>query len=398
MRLKIAIVGCGAFARNFVELFQAHPYVEEVYVCDCIRERAQEYAGLFHAPVIDSYEEVLKNKEINAVALFTQRHLHGPMAIQALQNGKHVYCAVPMASHPEECHEITELVKKTGLTYMMGETCYYYPCAKFARQVYTQGKLGDFVYGAAQYYHHIDSISYGKRPAERGMPPLLYPTHSTAMILSAVDSYVTEVSCFGYEEKKDACFGKGRNEWDNPFSSEFVMMKLANGGTARVTEGRNFGWMKPSSYISGLYGTKGGYEFSIGQHVLVEKDFTAPEEKVVLTDVSDYVNPIPAVEHKDSPDLRNDLANGKWQWSSQAKIQEKEVLRLPESYRGLRNGHMGTHKFLIDDFCTAAYQGSRPSVDAWMAARYTIPGLTAHQSAMQGGAVRKVFDCGDGDR
>ncbi len=56
------------------------------------------------------------------------------MVIRALKAGKHVYSPVPMASRVEECQEIVGLVRQTGLTYMMGETCYYYPCAMFAEK------------------------------------------------------------------------------------------------------------------------------------------------------------------------------------------------------------------------------------------------------------------------
>ena len=58
-----------------------------------------------------------------------------------------------MAPTVEECKEIVRLVKETGLTYLMGETCYYYPCAMYCREAYEAGKFGDFVYGASQYYH-----------------------------------------------------------------------------------------------------------------------------------------------------------------------------------------------------------------------------------------------------
>ena len=393
-KLTLAVIGCGNFAQKLVPLYKAHPYVEKVYVCDIIPEKAQSYSERFGLEIIPTFEEALKRSDINAVAIFTQRHLHGPMVISALKHGKHVYSAVPMASEVEECMEIVELVKETGLTYMMGETCYYYPSAMFAREAYEQGKIGDFIYGAAQYYHHIDSISYGKRPAERGMPPLLYPTHSTGMILSAVNSYVKKVTCFGYEGK-DACFGVGNNVWDNPFTDEITLMKLANGGIARVTEGRTFAWKNPSSFVSAVYGTKGSYEFSNAQHILVEKDFSAEKESVILTDVSSYVNPEEMVKHEQEESFKNSVANGEWQWDKFSEIQAKEVARLPESFLDQPNGHMGSHKFLIDDFCTAAYFGKHPAVNAWNAARYTIPGLIAHQSALRDGESMDVPDCGE---
>ena len=55
-------------------------------------------------------------------------------------------------------------------------------------------------------------------------------------------------------------------------------MELANGGTARITEARGFGYGRPSSYISGFYGTKGSYEFSNVQHILQQKVFGTGKE------------------------------------------------------------------------------------------------------------------------
>ncbi len=395
-RLTVAIVGCGNFARCFVELFKVHPTVDKVYVCDIIPERAKEYSERFDVEIIPTYEEILERKDINCIANFTQRHLHGDIVIRALEAGKHVYSAVPMAPTVDECKKIVELVKEKNLIYLMGETCYYYPCAMFCREAYAQGKFGDFTYGASQYYHHIDHISYGKRPNEGGMPPLLYPTHSTGMILSAVGSYAKKVTCFGYVDKTgDGRFEVGKNEWDNVFSNQYVLMLLENGGTARVTEARTFGWMKPSSYISALYGTNGGYEFSNAQHVLVERDLTSEKEKVKLTDVSDYVNTDGMVQNKHLPDFKERVANNQWQWDNVAEVQKKEMARLPKEYESVENGHMATHKFLIDDFCTAVYDHKMPILNAWTAARFTIPGLVAIESAKLGGVPLDVPDCGD---
>ena len=397
-KMTVAFVGCGRFAKFFVPLCQNHPYVEKVYVCDLISEKAKDYSEKFGVEIIDTYEEILARKDIDCVMNFTQRHLHGDIVIRALEAGKHVYSAVPMASKVDDCEKIIELVKKTGLTYMMGETCYYYPCAMFCREAYAEGKFGRFTYGASQYYHDIDSIGYGKDPKEGGMPPLLYPTHSTAMILSAVDSYVKRVTCVGYKDQEnDGRFGVGNNLWDNEYSNQYVFMELANGGVARVTEARRIGWKSPSSYISALYGTKGGYEFSNAQHILVERDYTTPKEHVFLTDVSDYVNPTVMVEHKNDPDFKENVANGMWQGAGNAGVQQKEVERLPKEYEGLHNSHMGTHQFLIDDFMTAVYNKKQPTLNAWRAARYTVPGLVAIESAKQSGIPLDVPDFGEYD-
>ena len=166
-KLTIAIIGCGAFAKNFVNLFKHHPNVEKVYVCDLIKSREADFSARFGVETIATFEDALKRPDINCIGNFTRRHTHGDITIRALQAGKHVYSAVPMASTIEECQKIVELVKATGLTYFIGETCYYYPCSMYCREAYKAGIFGKFSYGASQYYHHINEISYGAVAQER---------------------------------------------------------------------------------------------------------------------------------------------------------------------------------------------------------------------------------------
>ena len=69
--------------------------------------------------------------------------------------------------------------------------------------------------------------------------------------------------------------------------------------------------------------------------------------------------------------------------------------RLPAEFRGLHNGHEGSHHFLVDDFATAVATGTLPPVNTWEAARYTLPGIVAHKSALRGGERLPVPDHGD---
>ena len=391
-KLRIAIIGCGSFSRDFIPLFKHHPNVARVAVCDTFRERADEYAREFGVETVPSFEDVLQSAEWNAVALFTERHTHGPLVLAALRAGKHVYSAVPMASEPDECAEIVEAVKKTGLTYYMGETCYYWPCAMYCREQYDKGAFGKFVFGEAQYYHDIAHFHY-KVDSHRGVPPFFYPTHSTSMLISSVRSHVTRVVAFGYEDtEQDGIFEVGKNLWDNTMSNGYALMKLANGGTARINECRRIGVVAPSSYITAVYGTKGAYEYSNAQHLFVRQE----PEQTILTDVSEYVNTCAMTEHSHDPDFKQQVAVGAWKWAERAPVQMKEMERLPEEFNGLPNGHNASHQLLVDDFCRAAYAGVTPKVNnAWDAARYTIPGLLAHQSALRDGEPVNVPDLGD---
>ena len=71
------------------------------------------------------------------------------------------------------------------------------------------------------------------------------------------------------------------------------------------------------------------------------------------------------------------------------------VERLPEEFAELKNGHNGTHHFLIDDFCRAYETGKLSPTNIWAVARYNIPGLVAHESALNGGIPMEVPDLGD---
>ena len=204
--MTVAVIGCGRFAKNFVPLFKAHPAVSRVLVCDLIPERAQQYATAFDVEIIDSFGQALASPDVDAIAIFTQRDRHGPMAIAALEAGKHVYSAVPCAIDIEDIIRIKELVERTHLTYSMGETGFYRPAAIFCREEHTKGTFGSFTYGEAQYNHDVRNMEQSFRSSAgddwrryAGIPPMFYSTHSTSMILSALPGvYVKRLCAFGY--------------------------------------------------------------------------------------------------------------------------------------------------------------------------------------------------------
>ena len=401
-KIRIAVIGCGRFAKNFVPLFKAHPEVESVFVCDLIRERAEDYSQKFDVPIIDSFEEALASKEINSIAIFTQRFKHGKMAIDALKAGKHVYSAVPCSLSIDEIKEIESLVRSTRLTYSMGETGFYRAPAIYCRRLYKEGRFGTFVYGEAQYNHDIRNMEQSFRSSGgeewkryAGIPPMYYPTHSTAMILSTMPGvYATAVSAQGYESKQKDIYGTdGQNLYDNPFANTAMLLKLSNGGVARISENRNLCWRAPETYISQFYGTDGSYEYSVANHYLSKWD---PDKKgsVILEDVSRELMPESVIEA-----LKKDHASGVQAIADGAGFHEHSPVQrmdlLPESYKDMPNGHNGTHQYLIDDFCRAYASGKLSPTNIWAVARYNIPGLVAHQSALQGGVLLPVPDLGD---
>ncbi len=403
-KIKVCIIGYGEFSNFFVPLFMNHPDVAEVSIADVVPARVDACCKKYGITrSFTSLEDVLKNgKDIDSIALFTQRQLHGPMVIEALKAGKHVFSAVPMAIDIEECEKIIDLVKSTRLTYMTGETCYYFPCAIYCRKIYSEGKLGRFVYGESQYYHDMKTF-YGafarsggdswKRVA--GIPPMYYSTHSVSMIVSALGEYAKKVSCVGFrDDGDDEVFGVGRNDWDNPFSNQTALLTMSGGGIARVNEFRRVGVAhKPSSFITCLYGTKGSYECSADRHHLIRG--VASDEGTRIDDVSDLVNTEWLTARKKSPDFDPNVdpisERGHYGF---APVHDRD--RLPELLRAHPDTvHYNSHPFLVDDFVRAVVTGKLPPNNAWDSARYMLPGIMAHESALRDGMPMDIPDFGD---
>lgn len=402
-KITIAVIGCGRFAKNFVPLFKAHPYTEKVYVCDERRERAEEYSKNFGVDIIESFEEALERKDINAIAIFTQRTKHGSMAIRSLKAGKNVYSAVPCATDINEIIEIEKLVRETRLTYSMGETGFYRTPAIFCRNEFEKGSFGTFAYAEAHYNHDIRLMENSFRSSGgedwkkfAGVPPMFYPTHSTAMILSTMPGvYAKKVMALGFKNspRTDIYGTEGQNLYNNPFANTTMLLELSNGGIARVSENRCVGWHAPETYISQFYGSNAGYEFSVARHSFAKFKEDDPNN-VTMTDVTKDLQPTEIYNalNENYEDTIQRIADG-WGFSLSSPIQPTD--RLPEEYKNIHNGHNGTHHFLIDDFCRAAYTGKLSPTNIWQVARWNIPGLLAHQSALQGGVPIDVIDLGN---
>lgn len=402
-KMRIAVIGCGRFAKNFVPLFKAHPVVEKVAVCDLIPERAENYKEMFDVEITESFEKVLEGDEFNAVAIFTQRYKHGQMVIDALKAGKHVYSAVPCSISVDEIMEIEKLVRETRLTYSMGETGYYRAPACFLREKFKKGEFGKFTYGEAQYNHDIRNMEQSFRSSAgddwkkyAGIPPFFYPSHSTAMILSTMPGvYATKVTAMGYvsETRKDIYGHEGQNIYNNEFSNESMLLTLSNGGVVRISENRCVGWKSPETYVTQYYGSDAGYEFSVAKHHFAKWKEEDPTS-VNMTDVTAQLQPehITEMINTNYAEAIQKISEGEGYFNT-SPVQPTE--RLPKEYEGIHNGYNGTHHFLIDDFCRAYETGKLSPTNIWATARYNIPGLVAHESAKRGGIPMDVPDLGN---
>ena len=392
MSFRIGIVGAGAFAQNFIPLFKAHPLVERVVLCDLDEEKLRQNAEKHGIPDTCPSLDQLCDTEVDAVVLMTQNWLHAPQAIQAMEAGKHVYSAVPAGIAVEEVVRLVETAGRTGRIYMLGETSYYYPGVMYCRQRFREGAFGRIVYAEAEYYHDWDHGLYEvakwrggenwRRSA--GIPPMYYPTHSTSQVVSVTGAHMTCVSCRGFVDRhEDGIYAD--NQWKNRFSGESALFGMSDGSTCRINEFRRIG--HPGTVRMSLFGTEGSFEQNAAGAVWLTKE----REAMVRLDDLLACTGVPA---------RAETAGGMDQVTASDGTHLgvsplHPVERLPREFVGLPNGHCGSHQFLVDDFLRACASGRLPPNNAWDAARYTIPGIVAHESATKEGALLDVPDLGD---
>ena len=395
MMFSIGVVGVGQFGAQFAHLFNLHPGVSSVYAVDDVAERAAAAVDRFSlAGVVPSFEDLLAS-DVDAVAIFTQRWTHGPLVEQALRAGKHVYSAVPMAIAEDEIGRIIDAVRETGLVYMMGETSYYNPATVYARGQHAAGKFGRVFYSEGDYVHDMDlgfyeayQYSGGDRWKETASyPPMLYPTHAVGGVLGAIPAHAVSVSCVGVrDDRNDGVFDKDVSMFGNDFSNATALFELSDGGVMRTNEMRRVGYpshIRESRFR--FFGTEASFEQLARVSVW--------QDKASVDDISEQLETRPSMALDDpslanvAPELRDAFVSGL------APVHDPG--RLPEEFQGAPNGHEGSHHFLVDDFVTAVNKGTLPPVNAWVAARFTLPGIVAHQSALHTGERLPIRDFGD---
>src|SRR5688572_30948868 len=141
-RINIAIVGLG-FGAEFIPIYQRHPQARMAAICQRTRKKLDTIGDAFGiSKRFTDFKDLLKDPDIDAVHINSPIPDHGWQSIAALKAGKHVACTVPMATSIDECKQIVQLVKKTGLKYMMAETVVYAREYLYMKELRDKGVLG----------------------------------------------------------------------------------------------------------------------------------------------------------------------------------------------------------------------------------------------------------------
>jgi predicted dehydrogenase len=336
-KVRVGIAGYGLCQFGAAFGFQDHPNVEVVAVSDLFPDRC---AGLAKAcrctrtyPLL---EEMVKDDRIEAVFVATDAPSHPRHCMEALKHGKHVATAVPAVfGSLEDAENLFEVVKASGLKYMMFETSSFHEDLYAMRKLYDAGELGQIVYSEGEYFHYGDKPLPSYEGWRVGLPPQWYPTHSNAYHICVTRGCFTEVSCLGMSSHV-AHLQPANNKYKNGFGTEVALFRTGEGGTSRMA----VSWDTP------------GYGGEMGR-------------------------------------VRGQKASfyGKYEGSKKMPFEPSRPPLPP----GVATGpHGGSHGYLMNEFVTAILQDRKPFVDIGMALNLTVAGIVAHQSALKDGELMKI--------
>jgi predicted dehydrogenase len=363
---NVAIIGLG-FGAEFIPIYQRHPNAKMYAICQRNPDKLKEIGDAFNIEKrYTRYEDVLKDPQVDFVHINTPIPDHAPMSIAALKAGKHVMCTVPMATTVEECQQIVELAKKTGLKYMMAETVVYAREFLYLRELYTKGELGKIQFVNASHQQDMD----GWPNYWPGLPPMHYATHCVGPCLALTRDEAEYVSCFGSGRIRDELIPK----YNSPFAIESCHIKYRGSDVSARIIRSLFDTARQYRESIDVYGSKKSFEWP-----LIEG-----EEPVLHT----AKKPEPEIPQRIKvPDFAHLLPEPIRRFTTKGVYDTDEHQHLSFTQGA---GHGGSHPHLAHEFVSALVEGRDPFPNAVQSANWTCVGILAHQSALRGGEIIKL--------
>jgi predicted dehydrogenase len=147
-QVRMGVIGSGSRGTFVMGVFQKDPAVRVAAICDvyepnlehAVSAAAKEQGS---APkVYRNYQQLLDDKEIQAVLIATPEHWHYQMVMDALAAGKDVYVEKPLCQTPEQGVKLVEAEKHTKSIIQVGMQRRSYDLYQEGRDIVASGRLG----------------------------------------------------------------------------------------------------------------------------------------------------------------------------------------------------------------------------------------------------------------
>lgn len=174
-RIHVGLIGAGSIGSAHVRAINAikkKQNLQPVIVADCWKKRAKKQANKMGAPIAStSYKEVLDNKDVDYVIIATPEHQHEPMALDALDAGKAIYCEKPLTHTLEEARAVVKKQQETGLPFQVGVQGMSDDSYESAGKAIREGVIGRVVHAQIDYVRRYGPQGPWRKPNLKGDMP-----------------------------------------------------------------------------------------------------------------------------------------------------------------------------------------------------------------------------------
>ncbi len=245
-RLRVGVLGLGAFGESHIRVYRSLPYVEIAAVASRSADRAAEIAARYDVPVwYGSHEELVADESVDAISVTTTEHEHRDPVVAALAAGKHVLVEKPLASTVENARAIVDAARGSSGFLMPAHILRFDPRYASARDIAVGGELGRVISISARRNRPQTLIN----TYSRVHPALITAIHDIDIMVWTAQAQVRRV--YAIERLADR---------DNGAHGMWGMLEFANGtvGTLETS------WLIPAAagintddalQITGLEGT-----------------------------------------------------------------------------------------------------------------------------------------------
>src|SRR3984893_17012798 len=142
--IGLAVIGAGYWGPNLVRTAIATPALQLERLGDANEQRAPAVLGRYTTvKATTSYEQVLNDPAVSAVAIATPAATHFDLVRAALEAGKHVLVEKPLTSSVSEAVKLAGLAERSGLVLMCDHTYCYTPAVRRIRELIRGGEIGE---------------------------------------------------------------------------------------------------------------------------------------------------------------------------------------------------------------------------------------------------------------
>ncbi|MFA7361197.1 MAG: Gfo/Idh/MocA family oxidoreductase [Candidatus Kapaibacterium sp.] len=145
--MKVGVIGTGYWGPNIIRNFLSNKNIIKVYSNDLDIKRLQNIKNRFpEIEIIKDGNELIKNNDIDIIAISTPVDSHFLLAKSALEEGKHIWVEKPFMANSKEAEEIIEISEKKNLKVFVDHTFIYTGSVMKMKEIIDSGDLGNIYY------------------------------------------------------------------------------------------------------------------------------------------------------------------------------------------------------------------------------------------------------------